>query len=488
VTVATAATREPIRATRALLATDRLAKSVEIEIHGARIGAVREDAAAARSAPYLALPPLANAHDHLRAIRSVALGGWNLPFELWTLTQASAPKIDPYIAALVALGRSALGGCGSVMVHYTRPQGGRPIESEAARIARAAELVGVRIAFAVALRDRNPLVYGDEAEILAGLPAELGEVLRSRARSPDVAEQIAAVRRVAETCASQTFDVQYGPVGPQWCSDKLLAAVAEASALDGRRVHMHLLETKAQKEWADAAYPGGVIRHLDALGLLSERLCVAHAVWAAPEELDLLALRRVRIATNPSSNLVLGSGIAPIAAAIARKVDVAMGLDGLSLDEDDDALRELRLLLLLHKGVGFERGLDQATALHCAAGVGRATLSALPASATLEAGGPADVLLLDRSGLAPDPLSAAVGDLDLLFARARKEHIHSMIVAGRDVVIDGRLVGFDFAAAERELYVQARAGTKDHDDWQRRADMLPGLIGRFYASRHHCCG
>jgi cytosine/adenosine deaminase-related metal-dependent hydrolase len=476
----------PIRASRALLAPSRSARNVEIELSGARIGAVRENVAAA--APYLALPPLANAHDHLRAIRSVALGGWNLPFELWTLAQAGAPKVDPYVAALVALGRSALGGCGSVMVHYTRPQGGQPIEVEAGSIARAAGLVGVRVAFAVALRDRNPLVYGDEAEILAELPAELSATLRERAQSPRAADQVAAVRRVAELCASEMFDVQYGPVGPQWCSDELLAAVAEASALDGRRVHMHLLETRAQKEWADATYPGGVVRHLDAIGLLSERLCLAHAVWATPDELDLLASRRVRIATNPSSNLVLASGIAPIAQALARNLEVAMGLDGLSLDEDDDALRELRLLLLLHKGVGFERGLDQETALWCAAGVGRASLSGLPAEAKIEAGGPGDVLLLDVAALAPDPLSDGVSDLDLLFARARKEHVHSLFVAGRDVVIDGRLANFDFAAAERELHAQSRSGLKQHSDWQRRANALPTLVRQFYLSRQHCCG
>jgi cytosine/adenosine deaminase-related metal-dependent hydrolase len=338
------------------------------------------------------------------------------------------------------------------------------------------------------MRDRNPLVYGDESGILSELPADLAAALRDRARAPTANEQVAAVRRVAAACASDIFDVQYGPVGPQWCSDELLAAVAEASALDGRRVHMHLLETRAQREWADTAYPGGVVRHLDAIGLLSDKLCVAHAVWATPDELDLMASRGVRIATNPSSNLVLASGVAPIAEAVARNVEVAMGLDGLSLDEDDDALREMRLLLLLHKGVGFERGLDQERALHSAAGVGRATLTGLPAEAKLEAGGPGDVLLLDRAALAPDPLSDGVSDLDLLFARARKEYVHSLFVAGRGVVKDRKLANFDFAAAERELYGQSRSGMVEHAEWRRRAAALPALVRRFYLSRQHCCG
>ena len=62
----------------------------------------------------------------------------------------------------------------------------------------------------------------------------------------------------------------------QWCSDELLQAVAEASHRTGRRVHMHLLETKYQRQWADANYPGGVVRMLDAPGTLPEG-------WFLPE-------------------------------------------------------------------------------------------------------------------------------------------------------------------------------------------------------------
>ena len=61
-------------------------------------------------------------------------------------------------------------------------------------------------------------------------------------------------------------EVQYGPNGPQWCSDALLEAIAEASARNGRRIHMHLLETRYQRAWADAAHPEGVVRHRRGLG------------------------------------------------------------------------------------------------------------------------------------------------------------------------------------------------------------------------------
>ncbi len=165
---------------------------------------------------------------------------------------------------------------------------------------------------------------------------------------------VALVDDVAAAAAGPMFDVQYGPNGVQWCSDALLAAIAEASHRTGRRIHMHLLETRYQRAWADATHPGGIVKHLDALGLLSPRLTLAHCVWARRDELELLAERGVTIAVNTSSNLHLRSGIAPVADMIAAGCRIALGIDGSALDDDDDALRELRLWHLLHVGNGFQ--------------------------------------------------------------------------------------------------------------------------------------
>ncbi len=68
---------------------------------------------------------------------------------------------------------------------------------------------------------------------------------------PSTEEQIARVEAIAEAVESPTFAVQFGPNGPQWCSDALIAAIAERSRATGRRVHMHLLETRAQRAFAD---------------------------------------------------------------------------------------------------------------------------------------------------------------------------------------------------------------------------------------------
>src|SRR6202043_1498706 len=113
--------------------------------------------------------------------------------------------------------------------------------------------------------------------------------------------------------------------------DALLEAIAEASSLSGRRIHMHLFETRYQRGYLDQLYGGDAVKFLDRIGLLSPRLTLAHCVWARPDELELLAARGVTISVNSSSNLLLRSGVAPLATMLAKGCRVALGIDALAL-------------------------------------------------------------------------------------------------------------------------------------------------------------
>ena len=322
----------------AIAAADRpVTPSCAITIDGGQIVSV-SGTDGKSVAPLLAMPALVNAHDHGRAVRTSSVGAGNKPLESWLVHLALIPSVDPYLAAAVSLANTALGGAGVVMMHYTRAQGFTDLPTEVAEVARAARDVGVRVGFAVAMRDRNPLVYGDSEPVLAALPAAARAEIERRLLRPPLSpkDYVALVDDVAAAAAGPLFDVQYGPNGVQWCSEALLEVIAEASARTGRRVHMHLLETRYQRAFADANYPDGMVKHLDAIGLLSPRLSLAHCVWARPDELELLAERGVTLVNNNSSNLHLRSGMAPVARMVERGCRVALGIDGSALDEDDD--------------------------------------------------------------------------------------------------------------------------------------------------------
>jgi cytosine/adenosine deaminase-related metal-dependent hydrolase len=460
----------------------------QIRIDQDKIISVGDSTAAAHDSEQLfVLPALCNAHDHGRAIRTSSVNASGKPLESWIQYQALIPSVDPYLAAVVTLSRSALGGVGVVMMHLTKPQGLTDLPTEAAEIARAARDVGVRVGFAIAIRERNPLVYAPSEQVLSTLPALARAQIEGLLRKPlSPKEYIALFDEVAAAAAGPMFDVQYGPNGVQWCSDALLSTIAEASEGSGRRIHMHLLETRYQRAWADTAHPDGVVKHLDTLGLLSPRLTLAHCVWARPDELELLAERGVTIAMNTSSNLHLRSGIAPVARMVEAGCRIAIGLDSSALDDDDDALRELRLWNLLHVGNGFKVAVDRKQTLQAAFANGRLSVTNKDDGGAICAGAPADILMLDWAAIDEDRLQEDIDPLVLVLTRATARHVRELIVAGRTVVKDGSVVGVDAEAARAEVMSQVRRAMPDKATLAQALPLLERAVAKHYEPNPAC--
>ena len=474
-----------INATEGLDATGRLSP-LSLTIEDDRITKIKK--ITNKTEDLIILPALVNAHDHARPLRSSSVGGFGKPLEAWLHRLALMAPVDPYLATLAPLARAALGGQGAVMIHHVRPIGLTDYVTEVVQMARAARDVGVRVAFGVGMRDRNPLVYGPHDQVLACLDAPARAEIESRFLSQPmipIKEQLARVDAVAEAVGGPLFDVQYAPNGPQWCSDEFWEAIAEASALTGRRITTHLYETRYQREWADKTYPQGLLRRWKEIGLLSPRLTLAHCVWAQPEELELIAEAGCTIVTNASSNLALRSGIAPVAEMLKRGCKVAMGIDGQAFDEDDDALREIRLLWSLHAGWGFDRALQPSDILRMALEAGRIVVGAGEGGRLAE-GQPADLLIIDRRALDEDELMP-VDPIELLFARASRSHLREMIVAGRKILHQGKVIGVDLDAAQRELRMAYRLAMPSRVGFLNAWPGFQAAICAHYQNRLGCC-
>jgi cytosine/adenosine deaminase-related metal-dependent hydrolase len=423
------------------------------------ITGIAEGAAPATRRRSFVIPAFVNAHDHARPTAS-SFGAIGMPLESWILRSALGTPVDPYLSAASALARSARAGCGSMMIHYTRPSGKMPLVEEARAIGKAASDVGIRLAFAIAMRDQNPVVYGDGEPVLSSLADEDRRAIEALfVRAPmSPKEYIELTDAIASAIAGPRVDVQLGPAGVQWCSRPLLEAVAENSARTGRRIHMHLLETIYQRAWADQNYPQGIVRDLSDIGFLSERLTLAHCIHARPDELEMIAASGARIVTNFSSNMHLRSGLAPIAAAHACGCGIAVGVDGLALDEDDDVVREMRLVQGMHGGLGFARTWTCPEFFGLAVRNGRKATGA-PGTGELAPGAPADFVTIDLDRLDRDRIMP-VDPLELLFARGNASMVQDVVVDGRTVVSEGRCTGVDLSAIENELRGMYRANAR----------------------------
>lgn len=419
----------------------------------------------------LALPAPVNAHDHGYGIRTLDFGCADDALEPWICGLQQRPATDPGLEALVAFGRVAQSGAAGT-IHCHNSLNAARLEAEAAQVVAAAGTCGIRLGLSCPMLDASPLVYGGLADLAAEVPAADRAWLAARlpARLPP-GEQVAAVEAVARAHAGPLVDVQFGPIGPQWASDALLEAIAEASARSNRRVHMHLLESPRQRAWLDRRYPDGIVVHLDAIGLLSPRLNVAHGVQLRPDEWELLADRGVTLVSNPSANLRLRSGILPD--ACLGRMRCAVGLDGTGFDDAQDIWAELRLFHLLHAGRGLEPSLRPGRVLDAAARIGAAVIG-VPAAV--------DVVRIDWQALCEDAVLPDDDPCGRLMARMSRHHVTDLVVAGRAVLRNRRLQGFDMAAARSELLAQARADAAAMARRRRIARRMAAILRRHYAA------
>lgn len=421
----------------------------------------------------LVMPSPVNAHDHGYGIRTLDFGAVDDALEVWIPGMRLRPRTDAHLEAVVAFARLAQTGVGATM-HCHNSLNINRLGDEAAAVIRAAGDVGIRLGLSCPLLDFDPWAYGGGPEKLKPLLSEDDW----QALSPSIpayapiTEQIAAIDAVAAANSNPMVNVQYGPIGPQWCSNAMLEAIAEASAANNRRIHMHLLESPRQRQWLDRRFPQGVVRYLDEIGFLSPRLAVAHGVQLRPAECELLAERDVQLVSNPSANLRLRSGVAPISLVAEKGPALAIGLDGSGFDDDQDLWREMRLIHLLHGGHELTRRFTAGQIFDAAIHIGASVLNAPAAQ---------DFVVIDYDALTADSLFDDIDETEVLLTRMASAHAKGLFVDGREVMRYGRLTTIDFDGARRELREQAKADLPRLRRERQLAGSLSMAIRRYYS-------
>jgi cytosine/adenosine deaminase-related metal-dependent hydrolase len=468
----------------------------------------------------LLLPAFVNSHDHGRGIGSVSLGVSDDMLEVWLPGLSTQARIDPYLAAAYDGLRLLRSGVGTT-AHSHNPLDWRNMGAEARETLRGYQDADIRVVFHPPLIDQNALIYDDAPGFLAGLPPSIQALAQPFLQLPELERDayIALCDELFETyhdAEHHTIHIQISPAGGQWCSDELILAAVAFARRRQTRVQMHMLETRYQRHYAYRSWGKSFMRHLDEIGALGPWLTLAHMVWVEPDDLALLAERGVGVAHNPSSNLRLRSGVAPVAEMLREGITVGVGLDGHGLDDDQDYLRELRLAWTLQQGSGGrgrgagvggqgsggrDRGagagttewnvgetfiVDAQTVWRMGTSAGAAiTLGANVGLGALEPGALADMTLIDTSDWLFDPGAAdpATALVDIALRRASRQDVAHVMVNGRWVVRDGRSQTLDEAAIVAAMRENLRR--QDREAQRQAADAVRELtpyIRRFYAA------
>lgn len=436
---------------------------VALETDNGVISEVRKLGTPPRDSGKLTIPALVNAHDHGYGLRPLDFGVVDDALEVFVAGWGMRPFTDPYFEALVAFGRMALCGIGTTM-HLINSHRISRIELEADAVSMAASDIGIRVALSCPLLDRGDWVYDGPESLDKRLAGEdLEDILELIARRPSMTEQIACVEEVADSFETPMVKVLYGPIGPQWCTSESLERIAEASACYRRFVHMHTLESMRQREWLDRRYPGGFMQFLDKIGLLSERLSLAHGVQLREDEIELLAERDVAVVSNPSSNLRYRSGVAPLKTLRKAGVRVAFGLDGAGIDDDQDMWREIRLAHLLHGGKELDPAIPPEWYLQAATTEAASVIGFKNGLGAIAAGAPADFVTIHYDRLTADSVYPPSDLRPWLLQRMTSAYVKDLVVAGNFAVANGQIRKVDYPAARREFLDQCRAAARDQE-------------------------
>jgi len=429
-----------------------------------------------------------NAHQHGRGVSQVQLGYAEDFLELWIASRRARGPIDPYPITRLAAARMLENGV-TTTVHANYSYGSGDYEAEVRASLRAYDEAGIRVTMCIGAMDRGFVVYPPyEAAFLAALPAELRRWLEIKPPGPyagDAAATVALMRRLLADYAGQPrIRFCYGPAGLQWVSDELLAQLAADAEAKGLGLHLHLIESPAQRAASRALYPDGAMRHLERLGALGPRTVFAHGVYADGRDLEAIARHGAVMVRNPGSNLRVRNGIAPLAMWLEHGVKVAIGTDNTALADDEDLLRELRLADLLARTADWD-GPSLPTAGDLLAMLtvnGAAAAQVADETGTLRVGAMADLVAIDL-GRAREPyLSPQMPLLDAMLARGCGADVRLTMVDGRILYRDGELPHLDrHALAAQAADAARRAEAPLEADDRARTDALRERLVAHYA-------
>ncbi|HYE83286.1 MAG TPA: amidohydrolase [Clostridia bacterium] len=185
---------------------------------------------------------------------------------------------------------------------------------------------------------------GMRAVLSRGLQGESGEEeLDYRLR-----ENLELYDRYHNGCNGR-LKVMLGPHSIYTCSEAYLKKITAISRDKGISVQLHLSETKEEVRSCIEKHGCTPVRYLENIGLLDGRTLAAHCVVVDEDDIDILASGRVNVVHSPGSNMKLASGTAPVVRMLDRGINVCLGTDGASSNNNLDMLEEMRMATYLQK-------------------------------------------------------------------------------------------------------------------------------------------
>jgi guanine deaminase len=240
------------------------------------------------------------------------------------------------------------------------------------------------------------------------------------------------------------------PTIPHHCSDDFMRQCAVLAREFDVGLHSHVQESKAQVMVGLKRYGKTQTAHLQDLGLLGPNFTVGHGVWLDHDDMQRLGDHGSSVAHNPGSNMRLGNGLADLRGMLERKVNVGIGTDGANCSDNLNMYESMRLASMVSKSQGpdTDRWLTTAEVFSAATQGSARALGFGDRLGRIAANHKADIVFLNLHNVNWMPFNNATNQL---VHTEDGSAVRAVMVGGRRVVEDGRLVGVDMAALARKV-------------------------------------
>ena len=267
------------------------------------------------------------------------------------------------------------------------------------------------------------------------------------------------------------------PHAPYTCTPEILKATAQLAVEFDVPLHTHLSETNLEVENMRNEHGMPVIPYVKKQGLFEAKVLAAHCVHVDEGEMRTMLHAGAGVAHNPSSNLKLASGVAPIKKMLDIGLNVGIGTDGPASNNDLDMFEEIRLAALLAKGFGNDPTVMPAkTILTMATRIGAKALHIGSITGSIEPGKRADLILLDVSPVHNSPKFER--DQNGIYAQiiyaSKANDVTDVMVNGKFLMRDKQLLTLN----EKDLLINAQEYAKKIDSFLfiREKSVLSKLI------------
>lgn len=253
--------------------------------------------------------------------------------------------------------------------------------------------------------------------------------------------------------ADGRIKVFFGPHSVYTCVPEYLRAAGELAEKYNTGIHIHLSENAAEVNECKAKYGVSPILHAYKAGLFNLPVLAAHCVVTDDEDMQCLNDNKVCVVHNPGSNLKLGSGIAPISKYIEKGINVVIGTDSASSNNNLDMFEELRMASLLQKGILQDSTvIDAAKAVYMATDAGSCAIG-FNNSGKIKEGYAADLIIVDFDKLHLTPVTDFASHIAY---SASSSDVDTVIVNGKILMEKRVLTTID----ENEVKIKVREYAK----------------------------